>query len=225
MLLPALSKAKAKAHQIECLNHQKQLALAVQLYFSDNSEWFPPIQERLPALGGIESSWRPYLFDYVGRNPVMFDCPVEKVEQYAKAGSAIAGQFVAGEISKPSGLGAVNVHWESGGAQPPFGRPAGYENNLCRSGMVEAPVQLILFGDGNSDIYRVWPNDRWWIWKEVGSSRSAGFNRAAQRDPGAFRHSGKSNYAMADGHAALLDPGKIPCNTAECWWSAKRSPH
>ena len=41
MLLPALSKAKAKAEQTYCLNSEKQIGLAVSLYSSDFDERFP----------------------------------------------------------------------------------------------------------------------------------------------------------------------------------------
>jgi prepilin-type N-terminal cleavage/methylation domain-containing protein/prepilin-type processing-associated H-X9-DG protein len=37
LLLPALSRAKERAHRINCLNHQKQLALAWEMYAGDNS--------------------------------------------------------------------------------------------------------------------------------------------------------------------------------------------
>lgn len=43
---------------------------------------------------------------------------------------------------------------------PPFGRPSGYENNLCRASSVERPTQLSFFGDGHSDVFGVWPQDR-----------------------------------------------------------------
>ena len=230
MLLPALGNAKAKANATLCLGNQKQLGLALHLYSSDQGDWFPPIQDRIP---GGESSWRAYLFNYVGKVPRLYDCPAEKNEVYASAKPRpsarpspwVLGQFTPGEIDIPSGIGAVDVHWQSGGAQPPFGRPAGYENNVCRWGFVESPAHLILFGDGNGDTFGVWPQDRWWIWKEIGSANSAGFNRVAQNDKGAVRHQRKSNYAFADGSARLLDAGRIPCNTNECWWSAKADPH
>ncbi len=41
MLLPALSKAKAKAAAIACLNNVKQLALAANVYSGDNLEAWP----------------------------------------------------------------------------------------------------------------------------------------------------------------------------------------
>src|SRR5436305_12221706 len=75
MLLPALSKAKSKAQQIYCLNNTKQLAQATHLYSGDNAEWLPPIQARM---GSFETSWRSYLYRYVGQNPNSYDCPVEK---------------------------------------------------------------------------------------------------------------------------------------------------
>lgn len=230
MLLPALSKAKGKALQIACINNHRQLSLANSMYQNDNSEWFPPIQANL---GGFETSWRPYLFKYVGSSPRVYDCPAEKEEVYANGKASktrpqtlhVLGQFVAGEIDIPSGIGGVNVHWTFGGARPPFGRPAGYENNMSKSSHVESASELLLFGDGHGDAFGSWPQDRWWIWKEVGNANSPGFNRLAQGDRGAVRHARRANYALADGSAQLLDAARIPCNTTACWWSVAADPH
>jgi prepilin-type N-terminal cleavage/methylation domain-containing protein/prepilin-type processing-associated H-X9-DG protein len=41
LLLPALSKAKAKAQQISCLNNLKQWGLADSIYVDDNNQCFP----------------------------------------------------------------------------------------------------------------------------------------------------------------------------------------
>ena len=41
MLLPALARAKEKAHQTICINNNKQLALALLLYTPDNNESMP----------------------------------------------------------------------------------------------------------------------------------------------------------------------------------------
>ena len=41
MLLPALSKAKAKAMRITCVNNNKQLALGIVMYENDNRDFFP----------------------------------------------------------------------------------------------------------------------------------------------------------------------------------------
>jgi len=48
MLLPALSKAKAKAHGISCLNNLKQLQLGWMLYSGDN-------KDRIVRTGGLQT--------------------------------------------------------------------------------------------------------------------------------------------------------------------------
>jgi len=42
LLLPALSKAKAKAHQTQCLSNLRQLAVTYQLYADDNADHLVP---------------------------------------------------------------------------------------------------------------------------------------------------------------------------------------
>jgi prepilin-type processing-associated H-X9-DG protein len=42
MLLPALAKAKQRAQTIQCVNNEKQLAVAIRIYASDHNDRFPP---------------------------------------------------------------------------------------------------------------------------------------------------------------------------------------
>src|SRR5580765_235255 len=42
LLLPALSKAKARATQIRCMSNMKQIGLAARMWSSDHNETFPP---------------------------------------------------------------------------------------------------------------------------------------------------------------------------------------
>lgn len=222
MLMPALAGAKGKAKRISCANNMKQLVMATSLYAEDNNQFYPPMQDSLET--GGESSWRPYLFKLVGKQAKIYDCPQEKKDVYANGTPEWIGRFGSREIRIPSGIGAVNVHWTRGGAQPPFGRTFRYEDNLMKTSMIQAASQLILFGDGHSD-RGAWPNDRWWIWKDIGNDQAPGFNRVQQVDPGAMRHNGKANYGLADGSVHLLDGSKIPCTRTRCWWSPYLDPH
>jgi prepilin-type N-terminal cleavage/methylation domain-containing protein/prepilin-type processing-associated H-X9-DG protein len=42
MLLPAVSRSKGQATKISCINNERQLALAVQMYLGENGDAFPP---------------------------------------------------------------------------------------------------------------------------------------------------------------------------------------
>lgn len=42
MLLPAVAKAKGKAHGITCINNLKQWGLAMQMYVTDHDDYLPP---------------------------------------------------------------------------------------------------------------------------------------------------------------------------------------
>src|SRR4051812_40675714 len=51
MLLPALARAKTQAARIKCLNNQRQIAVALQLYSADFNESYP-IHGDWGTLGG-----------------------------------------------------------------------------------------------------------------------------------------------------------------------------
>jgi prepilin-type N-terminal cleavage/methylation domain-containing protein len=50
MLLPVLSKAKAKAQGIHCLSNLKQMQLSWLMYADDNGDHVPPNNASLPAV-------------------------------------------------------------------------------------------------------------------------------------------------------------------------------
>jgi prepilin-type N-terminal cleavage/methylation domain-containing protein/prepilin-type processing-associated H-X9-DG protein len=49
MLLPALAKAKLKATEAACLNNEKQMGLALNMYTGDNKEFLPDWTGSLPS--------------------------------------------------------------------------------------------------------------------------------------------------------------------------------
>jgi prepilin-type N-terminal cleavage/methylation domain-containing protein len=75
MLLPALSKAKARAIRLQCLNNTRQLAVAVHTYANENRDKLPVMQ------GGANWAWDiPWeageiMLQYVGGKKKTFFCP------------------------------------------------------------------------------------------------------------------------------------------------------
>src|SRR5438045_8172811 len=58
LLLPALSRAKAKAHQISCLNNNRQMTMAATMYAADHDDEFPP--RRRPVTNAWPFRLKPY---------------------------------------------------------------------------------------------------------------------------------------------------------------------
>lgn len=57
MLLPALSRAKAKASRTKCINNQKQIGIGYHLYVDDHNESYP-VQPGWGAAGGQPGTYR-----------------------------------------------------------------------------------------------------------------------------------------------------------------------
>ena len=115
MLLPALSKAKAKAHGIYCMNNGKQMMLAISLYAGDYRDLFPPNPDDgnttpgynwcpgnvsydagNPMRGGggeqfnsdiLMDPSRALLAPYIGKNTTIYKCPADKRSGYSTAPS------------------------------------------------------------------------------------------------------------------------------------------
>jgi prepilin-type N-terminal cleavage/methylation domain-containing protein len=73
LLLPSLSKAKAKSEQTFCLNSMKQIGLAAGLYASDHNDRFPLSKNWGKAWGNdhalrSDNMWMPELMEpYIGK--------------------------------------------------------------------------------------------------------------------------------------------------------------
>jgi len=61
MLLPALSKARAKAREISCRSNLKQIGLATVLYTDSYDDWFAPVQ-----YGNNSRPWVKYYAELTG---------------------------------------------------------------------------------------------------------------------------------------------------------------
>ena len=97
MLLPALSKAKAKSQGIFCMNNGKQMILAWHMYANDNNDFLPPNPDDgnttpgynwCPGQAGrgggqefnpdiLKDPTRAMLAPYTGENVKIYSCPAD----------------------------------------------------------------------------------------------------------------------------------------------------
>jgi prepilin-type N-terminal cleavage/methylation domain-containing protein/prepilin-type processing-associated H-X9-DG protein len=95
MLLPALSRAKAKAHRTKCMSNMRQLGVGLFLLSSDRLDTFPPA---VYSSGDVtyQLTWDDYIHKYIGgvaseqdlvmgltppdKTPRVLRCPADKIE-------------------------------------------------------------------------------------------------------------------------------------------------
>lgn len=109
LLLPALAKAKAKAHSISCLSNVRQWGIIWNLYASDHQEKFPT---GLSVVGWARGEWLNALQGYWRHKAYLLTCPVAKERRKKSNGSGYEefgginrayimgrGQFTTNEIA------------------------------------------------------------------------------------------------------------------------------
>lgn len=76
ILLPAVHAVRGAAWRTSCRNNQRQIGFAMQMYRDVNNNKFPTAP-RLPSLSPGQPSLAQVLFDHAGRDPRLFQCPLD----------------------------------------------------------------------------------------------------------------------------------------------------
>jgi prepilin-type N-terminal cleavage/methylation domain-containing protein/prepilin-type processing-associated H-X9-DG protein len=219
MLLPALSKAKAKAQGIMCLNNSKQLGLAWILYAQDSDDWLPGNYDgggaqspantnRTWAVGWLtineprtdNTNWvilmLSQLGPYAGSHQI-YKCPADRAMRAVPGGGRQPG---ARSISMNGYLGELS-------RSQPY-TPGYWQFRKYSEINSPSPSKCWVFIDEREDSI----NDGWF------AVDMAGFD---PRMPASWRivdypasyHNGAGGLAFADGHSEIkrwVDPRTTP---------------
>ncbi len=119
MLLPALGRAKLKAKQIACVNNERQIAVACQMYFDDYKKTFPFL-----GGGGGQGCWMTFLLDYYAKVTQAKICPrtsdLTDAQKLTLTGMGFSGSSPGSAdyawmyVGDDSGLGLQSKHSFSG---------------------------------------------------------------------------------------------------------------
>ena len=77
MLLPALSKAKLKAQQANCVSNLKQISLASEMYVDETHVWVGPLD---PNPANSQGDWMGAMLSYYGKATNVLVCPVAPIK-------------------------------------------------------------------------------------------------------------------------------------------------
>jgi prepilin-type N-terminal cleavage/methylation domain-containing protein/prepilin-type processing-associated H-X9-DG protein len=212
MLLPALAKAKAKAKGIQCLNNNRQIALASKLYLDDNDNTFvflwrqgpnlpeePALADRLLQAGGVGTVWWPdKLSRYIPNQAKSFNCVALMQDSTTSAGGASS-------IHK---LGIGMNHPEFG-LTSPVGATA-----RIREVQVSKPADTLVFSDAGrvSNPAVVDPD----LWEEVQQTghvymrvpSNTTFFQTSDPVRMIARHNKRAPVGFVDGHSDLMKPSQ-----------------
>jgi prepilin-type N-terminal cleavage/methylation domain-containing protein/prepilin-type processing-associated H-X9-DG protein len=211
MLLPALSRAKAKASQTRCLSNMKQIGLGFMLYITDNNETFPFLGSDNASLLEDWVYWRnnpPLTLDkspiyaIIGNTDTtnLFRCPMDKFEGPTRIYPLSYSLNTIDNFPGPSGN--MNLGFGSAGAKNHTSAPYNYfkstmvKNAPLKMMVAEEPI-MDLVGDNpkSSGAGTAIAKDA--HWEPVDASKNFQKN-----DTLTVRHSGRANVNYGDGHAS-----------------------
>jgi prepilin-type N-terminal cleavage/methylation domain-containing protein/prepilin-type processing-associated H-X9-DG protein len=217
MLLPVLSKAKAKAGQISCMNNNRQMSIGMLMYIDDNRGNLPACGSRNTYGFQVEDwiYWRnaaPYTVDKspitagLGKiNTNMFRCPLDTDNSARIAEGAPYYNFsytvTSYGLSGTACLGLTSIV-EPGGAA-----------HLFKLLDVKGPSHKIMFAEEKATHKA---NDAWEIPDTgsiindgrfaIGDPPTAGPNNGWNGDDITIRHNKRGNVVFADGHCESVLP-------------------
>jgi prepilin-type N-terminal cleavage/methylation domain-containing protein/prepilin-type processing-associated H-X9-DG protein len=215
LLLPALGKAKERAHSIQCLNNGRQILLASKLYIDDNSGRMIPLWVQQGAAGF--ASWTFDAATFVVQHPTYLWWPDNlRLAGYLKTPATFscpsltqpATQVFGGSTSTKYALG-IAMNYPEYGTVVPSGALAAPVYGSCRENQVASPSQSVMFADGAGISNPTETNPD--LWKEIpgsgGSyfrvpSDTADYPRGDARS--VPRHGNLVNAVYFDGHSARI---------------------
>jgi prepilin-type N-terminal cleavage/methylation domain-containing protein/prepilin-type processing-associated H-X9-DG protein len=199
LLLPVLSRAKAKALGISCINDLKQLTTAAFLYAGDNQDAIPPNivnspnawvggdVSTVPGATNVADIYAALLYPY-SRSPDIYRCPADKFSVNGASGGLRVRSYSMNGMMGHNG-GAANVH------------PNFQENLKFIDVKNPAPALASFFFDEQSDaVLSLCSIDDGYFAIESASPKLTG----NWRNIPASRHGNYGQLSYADGHAEKM---------------------
>ncbi len=187
MLLPALSRAKAKAQMIRCTSNEKQIALGYQLYSTDHDDSLPVAGTETPIGSGwvAPSRWFAEISVYIANDDRNFTNLVAKNKVVACPIAKIGTNVIPARIPGYQGYGGYGHNYAYLGYTPA---------DRVKLSIITKPADTIFNGDGLDPTKGL----EWWNY---------GYLYPPSLKIPLFRyvrHGQGGNYSWADGHTSMM---------------------
>jgi prepilin-type N-terminal cleavage/methylation domain-containing protein/prepilin-type processing-associated H-X9-DG protein len=220
MLLPALSQAKIRAQSIMCMNHGRQMMMALHLYSGDFNDLFPPNPDDGNTVPGY--NWCPgkagqgqseefnsdilgdpktcLIAPYIAKNVAIFKCPADK-RFGASSAPSTRGQKVTAARTFSMSQAVGTDPYRSGATSPVDGPWLDGTHSHTKNG------PWFTYGK-TTQIIRPGPSGLWvFLDEDYRSLNDAGFAVTMVANefkdaPGSY-HSKACGFAFADGHSEI----------------------
>jgi prepilin-type N-terminal cleavage/methylation domain-containing protein/prepilin-type processing-associated H-X9-DG protein len=208
MLLPALSRAKAKGQRISCLNNLRQIALFMQFYTDDNGDIFPA--HRNLGLNTADEPpsrtnwWGTSIVGYGAGQSNLFHCP-SLTGKRTDNGVKWQWKFDCHLVGYGINAYFLGFHPYVSDAQTIGGVKFETKAWFKRSAIV-SPTENLLIGEAMPKSDLMWSSSLWWPTScmDQKASASKGFEGI---DP--IRHLSSGNVVFNDGHSEARKSEKI----------------
>jgi prepilin-type N-terminal cleavage/methylation domain-containing protein len=207
MLLPALNRAKEKAHRTSCLNNLKQIGLFTQYYTDENRDIFPAHRnqnENDNVNTAITNWWGTAVIGYARNMSNLFHCPSIKGRRLDNGVAWVWG-FDAHKVGY--GINSFfNALWPYTSGNVAAGGINFAVRPWLKRGSVVSPAENLLVGDSMPKADGFWSSSCWWPNACMDQARSAskgfeGVDVARHRNVGAA--------VFTDGHAEARKDNQI----------------
>ncbi|HOX02552.1 MAG TPA: type II secretion system protein [Candidatus Paceibacterota bacterium] len=156
MLLPALAKAKTKAHQTSCINNLRQLGIAAVMYVGEHHRY--PGCIKVPEFYYV---WPLRLFSQMATNRMVFWCPATKPEFRwdTNVNKSLRGRLdFLGASANGAGMCYGYNDWGVGAVTPTIAQQLGLGGDVnppsqpeMAESRVRKPSDMIMLADSKSD--------------------------------------------------------------------------
>jgi len=240
MLLPALSRAKAKAKQISCVNNMRQIGIAGVMYIGEHNQY--PGCLSTPA-GGSPSYyyvWPTRLLTYMGDNRKAFSCPAAQTwtAWYTNTNPRLGGTGPSG-VYDPFGVTSTSffalgyndwgIHFQSGSesiTRPQLGLGGDVDGGLYQGPIkdtaVKRPTEMIWICDVPSVPKTIVPAFN-------GNCEPADVKTVSGHSAcPANRHNYRTDVLLCDGHVESPKRNDLRDPNSSTWrarWNNDNDPH